>query len=91
MLLDCGYRADFLIEDRLIVELKAVENMHKIYEAQGITYMKLALAPAGLLINFNVALLKNGIRRLFPNHSLLSPDSLLINFFTINSIAALLV
>lgn len=74
--LDCGYRVDLLVEDRLIVELKAVEQTLGIHHAQVITYMKLAKAPVGLLINFNVKLLKDGIRRLFPSRSPLSPYSL---------------
>lgn len=61
--LDCGYRADFLIEDTLIVELKSVDELRAIHEAQLLTYMKLADVPVGLLINFNVKLLKDGIRR----------------------------
>ena len=72
--LDCGYRLDFLIDDYLVVELKAVEQLLPIHQAQVITYMKLAEAPVGLLINFNVKLLKDGIRRLFPSPS---PSSLL--------------
>jgi GxxExxY protein len=74
--LDCGYRADILIEDELIVELKAVEHILSIHEAQLITYMKLAEVPTGLLLNFNVKYLKDGIRRLFPSPSPLSPLSL---------------
>ncbi len=74
--LDCGYRLDFLIDDYLVVELKAVEQLLPIHQAQVITYMKLAEAPVGLLINFNVKLLKDGIRRLFPSPSLSSLTSL---------------
>ena len=72
--LDCGYRIDFLVADKLIVELKAVEQILGIHEAQLITYMRLAAVPSRLLINFNVKVLKHGIRRLFP--SPLSPPSL---------------
>jgi GxxExxY protein len=61
--LDCGYRMDILIEDRLLVELKSVEMLQKIHEAQMLTYMKLAKIPLGLLINFNTTLLKHGIKR----------------------------
>ncbi len=61
--LDCGYRLDLLINDTLIVELKSVEQIKGIHEAQLLTYMKLAQVEAGLLINFNVTRLKNGIRR----------------------------
>jgi GxxExxY protein len=74
--LDCGYRLDFLIDDYLVVELKAVEQLLPIHQAQVITYMKLTEAPVGLLINFNVKLLKDGIRRLFPSPSLPSLTSL---------------
>jgi len=62
--LDCGYRMDIVIEDQLLVELKSVEMLQKIHEAQVLTYMKLAKLPIGLLINFNTTLLKNGIKRL---------------------------
>jgi GxxExxY protein len=62
--LDCGYRIDVLVDGKLIVELKSVECLLPIHEAQLLTYMKLARVPVGLLINFNVALLKQGIKRL---------------------------
>jgi GxxExxY protein len=61
--LDCGYRADILVNDSLIVGLKAVEKVLRIHEAQLLTYMKLAIIKVGLLINFNVPLLKDGIQR----------------------------
>lgn len=61
--LDCGYRIDLLAEDRLIVELKSVDQLLPIHEAQVLTYMKLAGVNIGLLINFNVTILKKGIRR----------------------------
>jgi len=61
--LDCGYRTDMLIEDELIVELKAVEEIKGIHEAHLLTYMKLAGIKTGLLMNFNVTKLKNGIKR----------------------------
>jgi GxxExxY protein len=60
----------------LIVESKAVEHILKIHEAQVITYMKLADVSVGLLINFNVKLLRDGIKRLFPSPSPLSLSSL---------------
>ena len=63
VLLDCGYRIDLLVNECLVVELKAVEQFSSVHEAQILTYMKLAEAPVGLLINFNVKLLKHGIRR----------------------------
>ena len=58
-----GYRIDILIEDELIIELKSVEEIKGIHEAQLLTYMKLAGIKTGLLINFNVAKLKDGIKR----------------------------
>ena len=61
--LDCGYRVDMIVEGRLIVELKSVDSLQPIHEAQLLTYMKLANIGTGLLINFNTGLLKNGIRR----------------------------
>ena len=61
--LDCGYRLDIVVNDRLIVELKSVDQLLKIHEAQILTYMKLGNVQTGLLINFNVELLKNGIKR----------------------------
>jgi len=62
-LLDCNYRIDFLIEDKVIVELKSVEKILKIHEAQILTYMKLSDKRIGLLINFNTDILKSGIKR----------------------------
>lgn len=64
--LDCGYRIDILVEDRLILELKSVEQVLPIHDAQILTYMKLASIRTGLLINFNVPLLKDGIKRFVP-------------------------
>jgi GxxExxY protein len=61
--LDCGYRVDLFVEDKLIIELKAVEKVLGIHEAQLLTYMKLANINVGLLINFNVKVLKDGIQR----------------------------
>nr|WP_241264150.1 GxxExxY protein [Bowmanella dokdonensis] len=61
--LDCGYRVDIVVENTLILELKSVEHLKGIHEAQLLTYMKLAGIPTGLLINFNVTQLKAGIRR----------------------------
>jgi GxxExxY protein len=62
--LDCGYRADLLVEDSLIVELKAAEHMHNLFKAQLMTYLRLSERKVGLLINFNTELLKNGVIRL---------------------------
>lgn len=61
--IDCGYRADLIVDNYLLVELKAVENISPIHQAQLLTYMKLAECPVGLLLNFNVKLLKDGLRR----------------------------
>ncbi|WP_333873554.1 GxxExxY protein [Methylobacter sp.] len=61
--LDCGYRLDLVVENKLIVELKSVDKLQKIHEAQILTYMKLTGLSVGLLINFNEILLKNGIKR----------------------------
>ena len=62
--LDCGYRADCLIDDQLILELKSVEKVSGIHKAQLLTYMKLSQIEIGLLINFNVKKLVDGIERL---------------------------
>ena len=61
--LDGGYRIDILVENQLIVELKSVEEIKVIHEAQLLTYMKLAGVKIGLLMNFNVTKLKDGIQR----------------------------
>jgi GxxExxY protein len=61
--LDCGYRIDLLIDNQLIVELKSIEQLLKIHEAQILTYMRLAKVKIGLLMNFNVPILKKGIKR----------------------------
>jgi GxxExxY protein len=61
--LECGYRVDMLIHDKLILELKSVEDIKSIHEAQLLTYMKLSRVKIGLLINFNVRLLKSGVKR----------------------------
>jgi GxxExxY protein len=62
--LDCGYRMDLLVENKVIVEIKAVECLMPIHEAQLLSYLKLSRYKVGLLINFNVKILRNGIRRL---------------------------
>jgi len=61
--LDCRYRVDLMVEGKLIVEIKSVEKIIPIHEAQILTYMKLADISVGLLINFNVTRLKDGIKR----------------------------
>ncbi len=62
--LDCGYRLDLLVNDAVIVEVKSVESLAPIHEAQLLSYLKLADCKIGLLINFNVKMLKYGIKRL---------------------------
>ena len=61
--LDIGYRLDFLVEGKVVVELKAVDKLISIHDAQLLTYMKLVNCSVGLLINFNVPVLKQGLRR----------------------------
>ena len=63
MKLDCGYRVDVLVDNELIIELKSVEAVKGIHEAQLLTYMKLADVKKGLLINFNVKILKEELKR----------------------------
>jgi len=62
--LDCGYRLDIVVADQLIVELKACESLQPVHEAQLLTYLKLTGIKVGLLINFNVPVLKDGIKRM---------------------------
>jgi len=62
--LDVGYRIDLLVEDCVVVELKAVEALHDVHTAQVLTYLKLSGCKLGLLLNFNVTKLVNGIKRL---------------------------
>ncbi|HKB56609.1 MAG TPA: GxxExxY protein [Lacunisphaera sp.] len=62
--LDCGFRLDLLVEEQLVVELKSVEALVPLHDAQLLTYLKLTGFKIGLLINFNVSLLKQGIKRL---------------------------
>ncbi len=61
--LECGYRIDVLVEDKVIVELKSVDECLPVHEAQLLTYLKLAKKEVGLLVNFNVKQLKNGLKR----------------------------
>ena len=62
--LDCGYRIDIVVEGSLILELKSVERILPIHEAQLLTYMKLSQINKGLLINFNVPLIRDGLKRM---------------------------
>jgi GxxExxY protein len=61
--LDCGYRMDVVVEDSVIIEIKAVERIHSIHEAQLLSYLKLHNKKVGLLLNFHVPVLKSGIKR----------------------------
>ena len=61
--LDCGYRLDMLVMDSIVVEIKSVESLDPIHEAQLLTYLRLGNWKVGLLINFNVPVLKDGIKR----------------------------
>lgn len=65
--LECGYRIDIMVEEKVIVELKAVDNIADIHLAQVLTYLKLSGCKLGLLINFNTVLLKDGIKRIVNN------------------------
>ena len=70
--LNCGYQIDLVVAQKLIVELKAVEELLPIHEAQLLTYLKLSNLPVGLLINFHVPVLKHGLKRMvnsFPEFS----------------------
>jgi GxxExxY protein len=62
--LDCGYRVDLLVDNKIIVELKSIDRILPIHEAQLLTYMKLADVSIGLLMNFNVKYMKDGIKRM---------------------------
>jgi GxxExxY protein len=62
--LDCGYRIDLLVENQIVVELKTIDRLEPIHEAQLLSYLKLSGCEVGLLINFNVKVLRNGIKRL---------------------------
>jgi len=61
--LDCGYRVDLLVENKIVIELKSIKNIESIHLAQILTYMKLGKYKVGLILNFNVSSLRNGIRR----------------------------
>ena len=66
--LDCGYRLDLLVENAVVIECKSVESLAPIHDAQMLTYLKLGNWQVGLLINFNVVILKDGIRRIVNNY-----------------------
>jgi GxxExxY protein len=65
--LDCGYRLDLVVENKVVVEIKAAQELISIHEAQLLSYLKLSGCKVGLLINFNVSMLKHGIHRMV-NH-----------------------
>jgi GxxExxY protein len=71
--LDCGYRLDLVVEDSVVVEVKAVEKLARIHDAQLLSYLRLSGKTVGLLLNFNVRVLKNGVKRIVNNY----PDSAL--------------
>ena len=62
--MDCGYRLDFVVAGKVVVELEAVEALLPVHEAQLLTYMKLTGCKVGLLVNLNVSMLKHGIKRM---------------------------
>jgi len=64
VLIECGYRVDLLVQDSLIIELKSVDRLLPIHEAQLLTYLKLSGVHTGLLMNFNVSYLKDGLKRM---------------------------
>jgi GxxExxY protein len=71
--LDCGYRLDLVVENLVIVEIKAVERLNSVHEAQLLSYLRLYGCRVGLLINFHVSMLKQGIRRIvndFPDSAI---------------------
>jgi GxxExxY protein len=64
VMLDCGYRLDLMVEEKVIIEIKSVSAFSPVHDAQLLSYLKLSRCKVGLLINFNVKILKDGIRRL---------------------------
>ena len=77
---DCGYRLDLEVGSDIIVELKAVERLLPVHEAQLITYLRLSRLRVGLLVNFNTSVLRNGLRRLTPHPpTFFRPSALPVN------------
>ena len=74
IVIDVGYRIDLLVENAVLIELKAVEQLAPIHQAQILTYLKLSQKTIGFLINFNVPLIKNGIRRVVNQYQEGPPD-----------------
>jgi len=62
--LDCGFRLDLLVQDKVVVEVKAVDNLNAVHQAQGLTYLKLTGYRLGMLLNFNERSMRSGIKRL---------------------------
>jgi GxxExxY protein len=73
--LDCGFRADLVVEGRVAVELKCKEALHPVDEAQLLSHLRLLNIPVGLLINFHVVLLKHGIKRMVNDYREPPPES----------------
>jgi GxxExxY protein len=67
VLLDCGYRMDIVVEESVIIEIKAVERLIPVHDAQLLSYLKLAKLRVGLLMNFHVPILKSGLKRIVNN------------------------
>lgn len=65
--MDVGYRIDLMVENKLILEIKSVESLNDVHFAQLMTYLKLTNCRLGMLMNFNVSLIKNGIKRIVNN------------------------
>ena len=78
--LDCGYRLDLLVEDCVIIEIKAVDRLAPIHDAQLLSYLRLSDKRVGLLINFHVRVLKNGLKRIVNEF----PDSAVSAFSAVN-------
>ena len=74
--LDCGYRLDLVVEGRVVLELKSVSELLPIHSAQVLTYLKLSGKPIGLLINFNVPILKKGLKRIVNHYAEPATDAL---------------
>jgi GxxExxY protein len=74
--LDCGFRADLVVEGRVGMQLKCKEALHPVDEAQLLSHLRLLNAPMGLLVNFHVALLKDGIKRMVNNYRELQDENL---------------
>ncbi|SPE24739.1 conserved hypothetical protein [Candidatus Sulfotelmatobacter sp. SbA7] len=80
--LDCGYRMDLLVEDSVIVEIKAVEQLCPIHDAQLLSYLRMAHKHVGLLINFHNRVLKDGLKRIVNEF----PDSAISAFAAVNGL-----